>query len=80
VKRPARADPLPEWVADACRDLPPLMKLEEVSITLRAHARTVRRLIAAGRLKAIRSRVAGSSRVLVARAEVARYLESLGAA
>jgi excisionase family DNA binding protein len=70
----------PSAVADACSGLPPLMLLREVTAFLRIHERTARRLIAQGRIKALRSREAGSSRVLVARAEVARYLESLAGA
>jgi excisionase family DNA binding protein len=67
----------PAWVTDATAHLPPLLRINEVGAALRTHVRTVRRLIAAGRIRALRSREAGSSRVLVPRAEVARYLQSL---
>ena len=66
-----------DWATDTAAGLPPLATVDEVSAVLRMHPRTCKRRIAAGRLKAIRSRIAGSSRVLVARAAVAAYLASL---
>lgn len=67
----------PAWVVDATRDLPPLLRLKEVCAALRVHDRTVRRLIKSGRLHALKYGEAGSSRIIVPRAEIARYLLSL---
>jgi excisionase family DNA binding protein len=66
-----------DWVEDAIGQLKPLATLKEVAGVLRTSERNVHRMVADGRLHAVRSRAGGSSRVLIARTEVARYLRSL---
>lgn len=66
-----------DWIADAVASLHPLATLFEAAATLRMCTRSVRRMVATGRLKAIRSRESGSSRVLIPRVEIERYLRSL---
>jgi excisionase family DNA binding protein len=63
-----------DWIADATRDLQPLTTLPECAKTLRMSERNLRRLIAAGRIAAVKSSEGGSSRVLVPRTEVAKFL------
>lgn len=67
-----------DWVRDVVAKLPPLATISETAKTLRMSARTVSRLLAQGRLNAVRTGVGGgSSRVLIARAEIARFLRLL---
>lgn len=70
--------PSPAWVSEVTACLPPLARLNEVASAIRMCPRTIRRLIACGRLVAIRDGDSGPARVLIPRAEVARYLTSLG--
>ena len=72
--KPLEAD----WVRDVITMLPPLATISETAETLRMSRRTVSRLLAQGRLDAVRTGVGGgSSRVLIARAELARFLRRL---
>lgn len=77
------SDPTPletDWVQDVVAKLPPLMTISETAKVLRMSARNVSRNVARGRLAAVRTGVGGgSSRVLVARAELARFLRRLDA-
>jgi hypothetical protein len=57
--------------------LPALATAGEAAHALRMSPRNLRRLIVAGRIGAMRERESGSSRVLVPRAEIGRYLRSL---
>ena len=57
--------------------LPALATASEAANALRTSPRNLRRLIVAGRLGAMRKRESGSSRVLIPRAEIGRYLRSL---
>lgn len=56
-----------------------MLGVSELSTYLRTDPRTIRRWCAQGRIRALRNRETGSSRVKVARYEVGRYLESLAA-
>jgi excisionase family DNA binding protein len=76
AKRP-NADERPAWVTEAVAELPAIARIEEVAGVIRMCPRTIRRLIASGQLTAIRGRESGAARVLIPRAEVARYLASL---
>lgn len=58
--------------------LPPILTLGEAAETLRVSRKTVSRWIAEGRLRAGRSAMGGSGRVLIARPELARLLGELG--
>lgn len=64
-----RLDPVPAREPGSDR-----LTLAEAAELLRCHPRTVRRLIATGRLRALRLSLRGSSKVLVARAEAERFL------
>lgn len=66
-----------DWIADVVGQLRPMTTAEEASTVLRTSPRNLRRMIADGRLRAVRSRETGSSRVLVPRVEIERYLRSL---
>lgn len=70
----------PQWVADVLASCPPMLTYADVANVLRCSPRTVSRLIADGRLVAVRTVPGGSSRVTVPRAELRKYLSSLGAA
>lgn len=75
----ADSEPLEsDWVRDVLVKLPPLATISETAETLRMSRRTVSRLLVQGRLNAVRTGVGGgSSRVLIARAEIARFLRRL---
>lgn len=72
--------PTPAWVSDVIATCPPMMTYSDVGDVLQVSPRTVRRLIATGSLTAVRSTFSGSSGVRIPRAELGRYLASLGAA
>lgn len=61
-------------------DVPPVLTLAEFASFLRISKKTAARWIAEGRVKAGRSTVGGSGRVLVSRDELARVLGDLGIA
>jgi len=65
-----------DWIAEVVRELPSLATAEEAARALRTSPRNLRRMIAAGRIVAVRSRDSGSSRVLVPRSAIASYLAS----
>lgn len=66
-----------EAVAEIENSLPAILTASEAAHALRTSARQLRRLIVAGRIGAMREHASGSSRVLVPRAEIGRYLRSL---
>lgn len=68
-----RTTPVPEWVTDAVRDLPSLVRVPEAATFLRCHERTVMRAIAAGHLSAVRA-TDGAPHTLVPKSSLARYL------
>jgi excisionase family DNA binding protein len=55
-------------------ELPTLCTVAEAATALRSSTRTVRRLLATGRLRAAKLRLGGSSRVLVPRGELERLV------
>jgi len=67
------------WIDDAVASLPPLVTVEELVTLLRTSRRQVYRLIASGRINAVKQSEGGSSRNLVPRAAVTNYLRSLRA-
>lgn len=69
-----RLRPLTE-AAPLFPELPALCRLDEVATALRTSKRTVRRLIASGRLRVARLEIGGSSRVLIPRAELERIVQ-----
>ena len=66
-----------DWISEAVAALKPLATLNEASAVLRTSPRNLRRLIASGRIQSLRATDTGSSRVLIPRAEVARYLRTI---
>ncbi|MGE0708401.1 MAG: helix-turn-helix domain-containing protein [Planctomycetota bacterium] len=75
---PARA--LDPAIADAIRDLPPVLDRERAADVLGVSPRTVSRWIRAGRLRALRlTPGAGSGGVRILRAELARLLTEAAA-
>ncbi len=66
-----------DWITEAVSSLPVLSTAKETADTLRMSQRQLRRLIVAERIPAIRGREGGSSRVLVPRASIEKYLRSL---
>lgn len=69
----------PDWVCDVVASLQPLVTVAEAARALRMSERNLRRLIVAGRIVRLRARESGSSRVLIPRREIERYLRSLRA-
>lgn len=76
MRHVAQSEPFEaDWVRDVIANLPPLATISETAEALRMSRRNVSRLLARGRLDAVRTGVGGgSSRVLIARAEIARFL------
>lgn len=68
---------VPDWIADVIAGLAPLCTASEAANALRTSPRNLRRLIVMGRIGALREKQTGSSRVLIPRAEIERYLRSL---
>jgi len=66
-----------EWVDDAVAGLPPLCTTAEVLGVLRISRRHLYRLVAAGRIEAVKPRARGASRLLIPRAALRGYLEGL---
>lgn len=68
-------DELPEWLRDVHASLPPLLTVEQAAVALHMHHKTVRKCIARGELRAVRSVTgAGSSRVIIPRVSVLDWL------
>lgn len=72
-----RKTEMPAWIAAAIEPLPPIATIAEVCKALRVSDSTVRRLVALGYIRTIRTREAGSARVLFPREAVAAYLATL---
>lgn len=77
MPQPAASATLPDWVVDVLRDVPPILRIGEVVALVRMSDRQLRRYVAEGRLHAMRSTDCGGARLLFARAEVGRFLESM---
>ncbi|MEO7037656.1 MAG: helix-turn-helix domain-containing protein [Polyangiaceae bacterium] len=69
----------PTCVDDAIAHLKPFVTAPEAADVLRISKRTLYRLVAAGRLQAIRHSEAGGARLLIPRASIERYLRALEA-
>lgn len=65
------------WISDVVATLPALATVPEACSALRTSPRNLRRMIADGRLRALRATETGSSRVLIPRREVERFLTLL---
>jgi len=71
------ADNGQDWVEEAISGVPALATVVESAALLRMSPRNFYRLIAAGKVRSVRSSEGGSSPHLVPRGELARYLRSL---
>jgi excisionase family DNA binding protein len=67
----------PDWIADIVGQLSPLVTAGEAAAVLRTSLRNLRRLIVAGQIHSVRPVERGSSRVLIPRASIERYLRAL---
>ncbi len=67
----------PDWIEDTLEDLPPLCTTAEAVSLLRTSRRNLYRMVARGRLNALRQESSGSSRLLFPRSELARFLRSM---
>lgn len=67
----------PDWVDETLADYPKLLTSDEVIAILRTTQRNFYRHVASGRIRTVRSATAGSSRHLVPKSELARFLRSL---
>jgi excisionase family DNA binding protein len=72
--------PPADWIADVVAKLEPLTTPPEAARALRVSLTTLRRWIAAGRLKAIRPVESPSGHVRIPRLEIERFLRSLSSA
>jgi len=72
--------PPPDQFDEAVRGLRAVLTLRETAEILRCHPRTLGRHIAAGKVTAIKTGHDGSSKTLILRSELARYLREMGGA
>ena len=72
-----RAQPNIDWISEVVSQLRPMATAVEAANALRTSPRNLRRMIADGRLSAVRQRESGSSRVLVPRKSIEQYLRNL---
>lgn len=66
-----------DWIDDAIAALPVILTAAEAMTLLRTSKRNLYRLVASGKLRAVRPTEAGSSRLLIPRASVESYLRRL---
>lgn len=67
----------PDWISDVVAKLPPILTAAEACNVLRTSRRNLSRLVASGRIHALRPSEGGSSKLLVPRASVESYLRAL---
>lgn len=65
------------WVTETLAGTPAIMTVEELVSLLRVSRRQVYRLLSNGRIHAVKQAEGGSSRHLVPRSSVEKYLRSL---
>lgn len=70
-------DAEPTWIADVLEGLPALVTPAEVQARARIKRRKLNQLAADGRLRVVRHAEGGSSRLLITRESLARYLRTL---
>jgi excisionase family DNA binding protein len=66
-----------DWIGEVVADLKPLATVKEAIVVLRTSRRNIYRLIAAGKIHAVRPAEEGSSPYLIPRASIEKYLRSL---
>lgn len=67
----------PNWIVDALAAAPPILTIKEAAALTRISDRQLRRLVATGQLAALKTSATGPGRVLFARAEIGRFLQSM---
>lgn len=65
------------WIDEAVRDMPALLTAAEAETALRLKRRKINQLVSDRRLTGVRHRESGSSRLLITRESVVRYLRSI---
>lgn len=68
------------WITEALADLPPIVTVEEAADVIRTTRRNLYRMVAAGRLHAVKAAEGGSGRLLIPRASLEKYLRRLDGA
>jgi excisionase family DNA binding protein len=66
-----------DWIAEVVSELPPICNVVEAYTVLRTTRRNIYRLVASGRLHAVRPAAGGSARLLVPRSSIETYLRRL---
>ena len=66
-----------DWVDEAVAELPSIVTVSEAIAVLRCSRRHLYRHVSRGRIHAVRPEDSGSSRLLIPRREIARFLRSL---
>jgi len=66
-----------DWVACALDGLPKILTSPEVQGVLRTSRRNLYRLVASGRIHAVRAAEGGSSRLLIPKTSLEKYLRAL---
>jgi excisionase family DNA binding protein len=69
--------PTPDWIVDALTAAPPILTIREAAALTRVSDRQLRRFIVAGQIAALKTSASGPGRVLFARAEIGRFLQSM---
>lgn len=68
------AEPLPEYLEDIARSLPLTLTIEHACEVLHLSRSSVSRLVNSGALHSVRSVASRSSRVIIPRSEIIRWL------
>lgn len=66
-----------DWIGETVANLPPLVTVSEAISLLRLSRRHFYRLLAAGRLHAVKTADGGSSKHLIPKSSLEKYLRSL---
>jgi excisionase family DNA binding protein len=74
---PALRPQIGDWISDALAAVPAIVTADEAMSVLRMSRRNFYRLTSRGVIRAHRAREAGSSRLLIPRSELERYLRGL---
>jgi excisionase family DNA binding protein len=68
-----KSEELPEHLRELATTLPLTLSLQDAARVLCMHPRSLQRLVAAGELRAMRSKLSGASRVIIPRSELIRW-------
>lgn len=73
MKSAAKPVEIPDHFRELAEKLPLMIGLQDAAKAMSMHPRSLQRLIAAGELQAVRSKLSGSSRVIIPRSELVRW-------